>query len=184
MLDNFPGVCQLMEEQDLEPVSPVQFKDRLWHRLHGRGFQSKRFHDLETASKTTRFQGVYTEPIQPLNPTVYVKAISFSDLCASSIGARFDQTRIRRLSSPRPSVRLWLFSSLLCWSASTKKSTFQDIYACISAVWLSVYSKIHESFKSEVKPQIKAVIVQQSAALHARFTIFTSRASQFRSDLF
>ena len=48
------------------------------HRLHGRGFQSKRFHDLETASKTTRFQGVYTEPIQPLIPTVYVKAISFS----------------------------------------------------------------------------------------------------------
>ena len=61
-------------------------------RLHGRGFQSKRFHDLETASKTTWFQRVYTEPIQPLNPTVYVKAISFSGLCASSIGSRFDQT--------------------------------------------------------------------------------------------
>ena len=104
----------------------------LRHRLHERGFQSKRFHDLETASKTTRFQGVYTEPIQPLrsahtmrlvpatsrrdqsqglvapcvptllNPTVYVNAISFSGLCASSIGARFDQTRVRRLSSPRP----------------------------------------------------------------------------------
>ena len=55
------------------------------HRLHGRGFQSKRFHDLETASKATRFQRVYTGPIQPLNPTVYVKAISFSGLCASSI---------------------------------------------------------------------------------------------------
>ena len=36
-------------------------------RLHGRGFQSKRFHDLETASKTTRFRRVYTEPVQPLN---------------------------------------------------------------------------------------------------------------------
>ena len=47
-------------------------------RLHGRGFQSKRFHDLETALKTTRFRRVYTEPIQPLNPTVYVRAISFS----------------------------------------------------------------------------------------------------------
>ena len=35
------------------------------HRLHGRGFKSNRFHGLETASKTTRFQGVYTEPIQP-----------------------------------------------------------------------------------------------------------------------
>ena len=47
-------------------------------RLHGRGFQSKRFHDLETALKTARFRRVYTEPIQPLNPTVYVRAISFS----------------------------------------------------------------------------------------------------------
>ena len=32
-------------------------------RLHGRGFQSKRFHDLETESKTTRFRRVYMEPI-------------------------------------------------------------------------------------------------------------------------
>ena len=49
-------------------------------RLNGRGFQSKLFHDLETALKTTRFRRVYTEPIQPLNPTVYVRAISFSDV--------------------------------------------------------------------------------------------------------
>ena len=54
----------------------------------------------------------------------------------------------------------------------------------VIAVWLSVYSKIHESSKSEVKPQIKVVIVQQSAALRARFTIFTSRASQFRARPF
>ena len=60
-----------------------------------------------------------------------------------------------------------------------KKSTFQDIFGCISAVWLSVYSKIHESCKSEVKPQIKIVIVQQSATLRERFAIVTSRASQF-----
>ena len=71
------------------------------HPLHERSFKSKLFHDLETASKMTRFQRVYTEPIQPLNPTVYVKAISFSGLCASSIGSRFDQTWVRRLSSPR-----------------------------------------------------------------------------------
>ena len=45
-------------------------------RLHGRGFQSKRCHDLETASKTTQFRRVYTEPIQLLNPTVYVKKLS------------------------------------------------------------------------------------------------------------
>ena len=62
-----------------------------------------------------------------------------------------------------------------------KKSTFQDIFACISAVWLSVYSKIHESCKREVKPRIKVVIVQQSAA---KFTMFTSRASQFCSRPF
>ena len=52
------------------------------------------------------------------------------------------------------------------------------------AVWLSVYSKIHESCKSEVKPQIKVVIVQQSATIRARFTIFTLRASQFRARPF
>ena len=51
-------------------------------------------------------------------------------------------------------------------------------------VWLSVYSKIHESCKSEVKPQIKVVILQQSTALRARFTIFTLLASQFRARLF
>ena len=50
--------------------------------------------------KTTGFQRVYTEPIQPLNPTVYVKAISFSGLCATSTGSGFDQARVRRLSSP------------------------------------------------------------------------------------
>ena len=59
-------------------VTSIQF---LKHRLHGRGLKSTRFHDLETASKTTRFRGVYTEPIQPLNPTVDVKAISFRPLC-------------------------------------------------------------------------------------------------------
>ena len=83
-------------------ISGAEVAGTLRHRLHGRGLKSKRFHDLDTASKSTRFQGVYTEPIQPLNPTVYVKAISFSGLCTSSVGARFDQTRVRRLSSPRP----------------------------------------------------------------------------------
>ena len=65
-------------------------------------FTRTRFHDLETASKTTRYQRAYTEPIQPLNPIVYVKAIFFSGLCASSVGSRFDQTWVRRLSSSRP----------------------------------------------------------------------------------
>ena len=46
------------------------------------------------------------------------------------------------------------------------------------------FCKIHENCKSEVKPQIKVVIVQQSAALRARFTIFTLRASQFRARPF
>ena len=43
---------------------------------------------------------------------------------------------------------------------------------------------MHESCKSEVKTQIKVVIVQESAALRARFTIFTSRASQLRARPF
>ena len=54
----------------------------------------------------------------------------------------------------------------------------------MAAVWLSVYSKIHESCKSEVKPQVKVVIVQQRAALRAGFTIFTLLASQFRARPF
>ena len=127
----------------------------------------------------TWFQRVYTEPIQLLNPTVYVKAISFSGLCASSIGSRFDQTRVRRLiSSPRPNPEQ-SFGFSLPYSAGAYQH-FKTSLPVI-AVWLSVYSKTHESSKSEfkVKPQIKVVIVQQSAALVARFTIFTLRASQF-----
>ena len=88
-----------------------------------------------------------------------------------------------KFSQAESRIVVWLFSSLLCRSVTTKKSTFQDSLSVI-AVWFSVYSKIHESSKSQVKPQIKVVIVQQSAALHARFTIFTSRASQFRSRPF
>ena len=154
-------------------------------RLHGRGFQSKRFHDLETASKTTRFQRVHTEPIQPLNPTVYVKAISFSGLCTSSIGSGFDQTWVRRLSSPRPNPESSFgFSLRYSPGAYRRKSQHCKTSLPVIAVWLSVYSKIHGSCKSEVKPLIKVVIVQQSAALRARFTIFTSRASQFRARPF
>ena len=107
---------------------------RAWHslvascklrlRLHGRGFQWERFHDLETASKTTRFRRVYTEPIQPCD--LVLRPLRFV------IGS----------------------------------------------------GKIPESCKSEVKPQIKVVIVQQSAALRARLTIFTSRDSQFRARPF
>ena len=47
-----------------------------------------------------------------------------------------------------------------------------------------IESKIQESGKSEVKPRIQVVIVHQNAALRLRFTIFTSRASQFRVRLF
>ena len=126
-----------------------------------------------------------------LNPTIYVKAISFSGLWASSIGSRFDQTWVtwvRRLSSPKPNAES-SFGFSLCYSSSAagayqQKSQHFKTYLPVIAVWLLVYSKIHESNKSEVKPQIKVVIVQQSAALHARFTIFTSRASQFRARPF
>ena len=66
---NSPCVCV-----DVEGPGAIPYKARadqwIWQgflrlRLHGSGFQSKRFHDLETASKTARFQRVYTEPIQP-----------------------------------------------------------------------------------------------------------------------
>ena len=139
----------------------------------------------ETASKTIRFQRVYTEPIQPLNTTVYVKAISFSGPCASSIGSKFDQTGVRRLSSPRPNPES-SFSLSLRYSAGAyrRKSQHFETSLPVAAVWPSVYSKIHESCKSEVKSQIKVVIVQQSAALRARLTIFTLLASQFRARPF
>ena len=94
-----------------------------------------------------------------------------------------DQTRVRELSSPRPNPS---FSFSLRYSAGAyrRKSQHFKTSLPVAAVWLSVYSKIHESCKSEVKPQIKVVIVQQSAALRARFTIFTLRASQFRAGPF
>ena len=166
-------------------MSMANTLSRLRLRLHRHGFQSKRFHDLETASKKTRFQRVYREPIQPLIKTVYVKAISFSGLCASSIGSRFDQTWVRRLSSPSPNPES-SFGFNLRYSARAyrRKSQHFKTSLPVIAVWLSVYSKIHESSKSEVKPQIKVVIVQQSAPLRERFTIFTPRASQFRARPF
>ena len=44
--------------------------------LHERGFKSSRFHALETASKTKRFQSVYKVPISPFS-SAYVMPISF-----------------------------------------------------------------------------------------------------------
>ena len=126
--------------------------------------------------------GMVSKSLHGTYPTVYVKAISFSGLCASSVGSRFHQTRVRRLSSPRPNAES-LFGFSLCYSAGILMKHFKKSLPVI-AVWPSVCSKIHESSKSEVKPQIKVVIVQQSAALRARFTIFTSRASQFRARPF
>ena len=143
------GYCRLWTLRDHKTFWII----RLRHRLHGRGFQSKRFHDLETASKTIRFQRVYTEPIQPLSTALYVKAISFSGLCASSIGSKFDQTPVRRLSFPRPNPES-SFSFSLRYSAGAyrRKSQHFKTSLPVVAVWLSVYSKIHESCKSEVKP--------------------------------
>ena len=85
-----------------------------------------------------------------------------------------------RLSSPRPNPES-PFSFSLRYSAGAygRKSQHFKSSLPVAAVWLSVYSKIHESCESEVKRQIKFVIVQQRAALHARFTIFTLLASQF-----
>ena len=41
----------------------------LRQRLHERGFKSSRFHTLETASKTIRFQSAYSVPISPFSST-------------------------------------------------------------------------------------------------------------------
>ena len=112
-------------------------------------------------------------------------AISFSGLCASSIRSEFDQTRVRRLSSPRPNLEA-SFGYSLRYSAGAYRRKSQNFKTSlpVTAVWLSIYSKMYESCKSKVKPQIKVVIVQQSTALRARLTIFTSQASQFRARPF
>ena len=110
---------------------------------------------------------------------------SQASVCALSIGSGFDQTRVRTLSSPRPYPESSFgFSLRYSAGAYRRKSQHFKTSLPVIAVWLSVYSTIHESCKSEVKPQIKAVIMQPSAALHARFTIFTSRASQSRARPF
>ena len=77
-----------------------------------------------------------------------------------------------KFSQAESRILVWLFSY-------RRKSQHFKTSLPVIAVWLSVYSKIHESSKSEDKPQIKVVIVQQRAALPERYTIFTSRASQF-----
>ena len=82
-------------------------------------------------------------------------AISFSGLCASSL-ERIEE----KVNISMHLCLLWRYASRF------------------------IQSKIPESCKSEVKPQIKVVIVQQSAALRARLTIFTSRDSQFRARPF
>ena len=135
----------------------------------GRSFKSKRFHDLETASTTTRFRRVYTEPIQPLNPTVYVKKLSHQ---TRLLPGRFQNSRFA-----------FLFVTL---QGRIDEKVNISRHLCLLLRYASrfIESKIHESCKSEVKPHIKVVILQQSAALCARFTIFTSRASQFRARPF
>ena len=88
-------------------------------------------------------------------------------------------------SSPRSNPESSFgFSLRYSAGAYRRKSQHFKTSLPVIAVWLSVYGKIHESLKSEVKPQIKVVIVKQSAALRARFTIFTSRANQFRARPF
>ena len=83
------------------------------------------------------------------------------------------------LSQAESKIVVWLFSLRYSAGAYRRKRQHFKTSLPVIAVWLSVYSKIYESCKSEVKPQIKVVIVQQSAALRSRFTIFTSRASLF-----
>ena len=102
----------------------------------------------------------YDGPRTKVFTTVYVKAISFSGLCASSIGSKFDQTRVRRLSSPRPNPEL-SFSFSLRYSAGAcrRKSQHFKTSLPVAAVWLSVYSKIHESCKSEVKPNLRSGVL-------------------------
>ena len=115
---------------------------------------------------------VYTEPIQPFMSRRF---------CSQAFVLRqLDLNLIRHVVPSLIQNRRLAFLFRYSAGAYRRKSQHFKTSLPVAAVWLSVYSKIHESCKSKVKPQIKVVIVQQSTALRARqFTIFTLRASQF-----
>ena len=149
-----------MVKKELFQSDPKGIEDFLYPLLWllpidtcGLRFKSKRFHDLETALKTTRFRRVRTEPIQPLNPTVYVKKLSHQ---TRHLPDRFKNRRFA-----------FLFVTLQ--GRINEKDISRHICLLLRYASRFIESKIHESSKSEVKPQIKVVILQQSAALPVRF---------------
>ena len=131
---------------------------RLRLRLQGHGFQSKRFRDLETASKTTWFRRVYTEPIQSLNPTMHLcqgdlvlRSLRFiSWIWERPTKHEFSQAESRIVVSEKA----FLFVTL---QERIDEKVNISRHLCLLLRYASrfIESKIHECCKSEVKPQIK-----------------------------
>ena len=155
---------------------------------NGRGFQSKRFHDLETALKTTRFRRVYgTYPTVNSNRLCQGDLVLRREKYLQGASPHFiSQRKIPKRHSSKSltmkdSRTIYLRTAGVVQARQHFVKTFSR-HLCLLLRYASrfIESKIHESCKSEVKPRIKVVIVQQNA----RFTIFTSRASQFRARPF
>ena len=96
----------------------------LRHPLHRRGFQSKWFHDLETALETTQFQSVYTKPIQPFKPN-------------------------QKVFLPRSEVACSLFS--FRWTILIHHITYKNFFAH-SEIFLPFFCK-HDTVKKVVTPE-------------------------------
>ena len=75
------------------------FRNCLRQRLHERGFKSSRFHALETASKTIRFQSDYTVPFSPFS-SANLMPISFPGTVISEEGD-MGSSKISRQNSNR-----------------------------------------------------------------------------------
>ena len=76
----FDGISGIIENFHSQEISGLGYALRLQDAVSNRNSFTRNRIENDTVSKR-----VYTQPIQPLNPTVYVKSISFSGLCASSI---------------------------------------------------------------------------------------------------
>ena len=91
-------------------VVSTNYVEHLSHRLHGRGFQSKRFHDLETASKSV------SKCLHRTDLTVYY---------GWPFVAKFNNTRIYMQESIK---NLYLRSTTNIYSASTQIILVQQEY--------------------------------------------------------
>ena len=99
----------------------------------------------------------------------------------SSIGSRFDQTWVRRLILPgRIQNRRLAFLFVTLQERIDEKVNISRHLCLLLRYGSRFIVKYTKAAKAKLNHRSK-LWLQQSAAFHARFTIFTSRASQFRA---